>query len=173
MVESVMTNDDNDNKQKEEERSLLLSPVKKTKKSQTYNVYFTNEEKFDENIGEKKAIKWFKKFNNREPTKFELNTIKQFVKSEEKEQLIEFQYNIVPINNNYDNYFTNKQMKIKTNSVIDKKSSTKYTLNFKDKKNNKQNKKEAKQTIEWFKKFNKREPTNTEIQQMKEFLQSS
>jgi len=146
---------------------VLVTPIKKKKSAARYNVYFNNNNKLNENRNNKLAIKWFKRFNDRNPTEKELDGIQQFINAD-KSGLTECEYN-VPIdsddNKESDNYKTDK-------FVVNKKNkSTKYTLNFNYDQNAGQSGNE-KQAIKWFKVFNNRNPTDYEIKQIQQFVQT-
>eukprot|EP01084_Bolivina_argentea_P020916 38852_1 len=147
---------------------LLVTPVKKKKNSAKFNVYF--KDKFDANKTENQAIKWFERFNNRKPNKIELNLIKQFIKSD-NEELKEYEYDI-PISDDDSNNYIMKKINYETdiNSVVEKRSSTKYTLNFNDQTERKNGNK--KQAIKWFTRFNNRNPTEDEKQNINQFIQN-
>merc|ERR1712154_581486 len=109
--------------------------------------------KSKQNRNNKLAIKWFKRFNDRNPTEKELDGIQQFINAD-KSGLTECEYN-VPIDSD-----DNKKNK-----------STKYTLNFNYDQNAGQSGNE-KQAIKWFKVFNNRNPTDYEIKQIQQFVQT-
>eukprot|EP00488_Nonionellina_sp_1-RS-2012_P003557 TRINITY_DN75_c0_g1_i1.p1 TRINITY_DN75_c0_g1~~TRINITY_DN75_c0_g1_i1.p1 ORF type:complete len:257 (+),score=81.01 TRINITY_DN75_c0_g1_i1:1081-1851(+) len=148
---------------------VLVTPVKKKKFAARYNVYFEDDE-VDQEKNERMAIKWFKRFNNRQPTKLESAGIKQFIKSE-KTQLTELEYD-VPIADDCKQTELDDAIlkKLKTDCVVKKKLSTKYTLNFDDKQERQNG--DEKQANKWFKRFNNRDPTQFEQENIKQFIKA-
>lgn len=154
---------------------VLVTPVKKKKTAARYNVYFEDDkEKLDQIRNEKLAIKWFKRFNSREPTKLELAGIKQFTNSD-KSELTEMEYE-VPVEVDEEDEAKQTELddevlkRVKTDSVVQKRASTKYTLNFDDKEERQNG--DERQAIRWFKRFNNREPTESEQKKIKQFVKS-
>lgn len=147
---------------------LLVTPVKKKKNAAKFNVYFGD--KSEANKTEKQAVTWFERFNNRKPSDIELNLIKQFVKSD-ADELKEYEFDI-PISDDDSKDYINKKINYETdiNSVVEKKTSTKYTLNFNNETERKNGSK--KQAIKWFKRFNNREPTDNEKKSINHFIQN-
>merc|ERR1711997_1422569 len=102
-LSQVDNGDDSDNNEYDEEENLatkskqttpskvLVTPIKKKKSAARYNVYFNDENKSKQNRNNKLAIKWFKRFNDRNPTEKELNGIQQFVNAD-KSELTECEY---------------------------------------------------------------------------------
>merc|ERR1712154_608885 len=128
--------------------------------------------KSKQNRNNKLAIKWFKRFNDRNPTEKELDGIQQFVNAD-KSELTECEYNI-PIDQDddvkgNDDYY--RKYKTDKFTINKKNKSMKYTLNFKYDESAQQSGNE-KQAIKWFKVFNNRNPTDYEIKQIKQFVQT-
>eukprot|EP01083_Nonionella_stella_P173401 597999_1 len=177
-----VVSDDSDNEEKEAvEKSkskskskvtmtpskVLVTPVKKKKTAARYNVYFENDAA-DKERNEKLALKWFNRFNNREPTQLELAAIQQFIKADQ--QLTEVEYN-VPLEVDSDSSAKKAVLrKLKTDSVVQKKDSTKYTLNFDDKQEREHG--DDSQAMKWFKRFNNRDPTQEEKEKIKQFIKT-
>jgi len=168
---------------------VLVTPVKKKKSAARYNVYFDDKQK-NSSKNEKMAIKWFKRFNNREPTELELGGIKQFIAAD-KSQLTECEYEVpVSFVNKNKNKLSKDNMddhenddrketeeddltflkKMKQDSVVKKDKSTKYTLNFDDEQERENG--DEKQALKWFKRFNNRNPTTTEVEKIKAFIKA-
>jgi len=79
---------DDDRKETEEDDSLQRrlkfnekDIIKKKNKSTKYTLNFDNEDE-RENGNEREALKWFKRFNNRQPNKSEIDQIKSFVQAD-------------------------------------------------------------------------------------------
>eukprot|EP00484_Ammonia_sp_Unknown_P018929 CAMPEP_0197027222 /NCGR_PEP_ID=MMETSP1384-20130603/7176_1 /TAXON_ID=29189 /ORGANISM="Ammonia sp." /LENGTH=766 /DNA_ID=CAMNT_0042456035 /DNA_START=115 /DNA_END=2412 /DNA_ORIENTATION=+ len=151
---------------------VLVTPVNKKKTAARYNVYFEeNKSKLDQTRNERMAIKWFKRFNNREPNKLELAGIKQFTNSD-KAELTEVEYEVpVDRDDEKETEFDDEvQTKVKSDSVVEKKSSTKYTLNFDD--DSARENGDERQALRWFKRFNNRQPTKAEQHKIQQFVRS-
>merc|ERR1712154_157303 len=77
---SVISDSDGNEEEKAETKKnekLLVTPVKKKKSAARFNVYF------DEKSGDTEtALKWFNRFQNREPTKLEMRGIEQFIQTD-------------------------------------------------------------------------------------------
>merc|ERR1711997_268395 len=77
---------DDDLKEMESPIASTTSGVVKKESATKYTLNFDDDEKREDG-DEERAIKWFKRFNNREPSKEESQQIKQFVKADEDEMI--------------------------------------------------------------------------------------
>merc|ERR1712244_112601 len=88
---SVISDSDGNEEEKAETKKnekLLVTPVKKKKSAARFNVYF------DEKSGDTETeLKWFNRFQNREPTKLEMRGIEQFIQTD-KSELIECEFEV-------------------------------------------------------------------------------
>lgn len=144
---------------------VLVTPVKKKKSAARYNVYF-GQTADSKDFTLEKATKWFERFNGRKPTDSELGGIRQFIEAD-KSQLIECEYEVNDDEKECDDNETINGFQIKYHNVVQKKRATKYTLDFDD--DDKQ-KGDEKLAVQWFKRFNNRDPTKQEQERINQFI---
>merc|ERR1712130_345029 len=149
--------------------SLNVSSKKKEdeekKYAARYNVYF-GQTADSKDFTLEKATKWFERFNGRKPTDSELGGIRQFIEAD-KSQLIECEYEVNDDEKECDDNETINGFQIKYHNVVQKKRATKYTLDFDD--DDKQ-KGDEKLAVQWFKRFNNRDPTKQEQERINQFI---
>merc|ERR1712121_470675 len=146
------------------------------KTAKRFNVYL-EDTKLSQKETEQIAVKWFNRFNKREPTKEELSKIQAFIAKDADLKEQEF---LVPVKSlNFDDVDGDDDekdieptatLKSSTKAVTTKKTATGYTLNFDD--DAKDQYGDEEEAIKWFKRFNNREPAEDERQQIAQFMKS-
>jgi len=148
---------------------VLVTPVKEKKNSVRMNVYLEGS-RYSQEKSEKLAIRCFKKFNQRDPNEEELAKIKSFVKTD-SDLLIEQTY-LVSDKATSVVLDDEKEMEIPvrttTKGIVSKKSATGYLLDFDDAMKREHG--DATMATKWFERFNHREPTEEEVEQIKQFV---
>lgn len=148
---------------KRTEGTVFVSELTDKPASRGYNIYWNRNQQGNVDA----AIRLFQKSNNREPGAIEVSKIKAFMKvrsglSEQSFVVSEEQTFL------FDD--DTMEIKVRPKAVVTKKAATGYTLNFDDDEKREQGDEE--QAIKWFKRFNKREPSAEESQQIKQFMKA-
>jgi len=151
---------------------VLVSPVQDKKTAKRFNVYL-EDSKLSQKETEQIAVKWFNRFNKREPSKEELAKIQAFISKDA--DLMEQEF-LVPVKSlNFDAADDDEKdvdpsayVKSTTKAVTKKKTATGYTLNFEDDEKDG----DEEEAIQWFKRFNHREPSKEERQQIQQFMKA-
>merc|ERR1712130_780770 len=169
---SVISDSDGFEEEKSEKKKnekLLVTPVKKKKSAARFNVYF-DDKAINQNT--ETALKWFSRFQNREPTKLEMSGIEQFIQTD-KSELIECEFEVSSFDKNNDLYDDDcketELLKMKTSKAVKKKTSTTYTLDFADKSRSNGDKKQA---LKWFERFNGRSANKEEQEKISQFVKA-
>jgi len=131
-----------------------------------------------------KAIKSFVQFHERQPTNSELQQIRSFLslKHFEAENKTKIETKMVMTQQSgcselkesddgmmvIDSRSDSTKLELVTKKVVTKKAATGYTLNFED--DEKRDVGDEEEAMKWFKRFNHREPSNEEKQQIKQFV---
>jgi len=167
---------DSEQNSKRTPSKVLVSPVQEKKTAKRFNVYL-EDTKLSQKETEQIAVKWFNRFNKREPTKEELSKIQAFIAKDADLKEQEF---LVPVKAlNFDDVDGDDDekdieptatLKSSTKAVTTKKTATGYTLNFDD--DAKDQDGDEEEAIKWFKRFNNREPAEDERQQIAQFMKS-
>merc|ERR1711951_197278 len=153
---------------------VLVSPLTEKKTAKRFNVYF-EKSKYSQKEAEEIAIKWFNRFNKREPAEEELSKIRSFIEKDADLEEQEFMVggktlNFQDIDADDDLKEMESPIASTTTGVVTKESATKYTLNFDD--DEKREDGDEQQAIKWFKRFNNREPSKEESHQIKQFVKA-
>lgn len=181
-------NDDDTDLEREEKQKgprtpskVLVSPVQDKKTAKRFNVYL-EDSKLSQKETEQIAVKWFNRFNKREPSKEELAKIQAFISKDA--DLMEHEF-LVPVKSLHfdaaddddaddDEKDIDPPADLKSKSTIKavtkKKKATGYTLNFED--DEKCQDGDEEEAIKWFKRFNQREPSKDERQQIQQFMKA-
>jgi len=172
---SVISDSDGMEEEKAETKKnekLLVTPVKKKKSAARFNVYFDDKAINEQNT--ETALKWFERFQNREPTKLEMIGIEQFIQTD-KSKLIECEFEVSPFDiSKADDLYDDdckemESLKMKTSKAVKKKTSTTYTLDFADKSRSNG---DAKQALKWFERFNGRSANKEEQAKISQFVKA-
>ena len=152
---------------------VLVSPVVDKKTAKRFNVYL-EQSKFSQKESEQIAIKWFNRFNKREPSKEELAKIHSFI---QKEADLKEQQFMVPVQaldfdgvqhgDDAQEIESETPAKSTTKAFVTKQAATGYTLNFDDEEKHNGDEEEA---IKWFKRFNGRQPDGDELSNIEQFM---
>jgi len=152
---------------------VLVSPLREKKTAKRFNVYF-EKSKYSEKETEEIAIKWFNRFNKREPAEEDLAQIRSFIEKDADLEEHEFMVSAKALNFENAEVDDLKESEApiasSTSGVVKKESATKYTLNFDD--DEKREDGDEERAIKWFKRFNNREPSKEESQQIKQFVKA-
>jgi len=153
---------------------VLVSPLMEKKTAKRFNVYF-EKSKYSQKETEEIAIKWFNRFNKREPAEEELSKIRSFIEKDADLEEQEFMVGAKTLNfEDIDDDLKEEEAPISmaatTTGVVTKERATKYTLNFDD--DEKREDGDEEQAIKWFKRFNNREPSKEECHQIKQFVKA-
>merc|ERR1719249_349158 len=153
---------------------VLVSPLTEKKTAKRFNVYF-EKSKYSEKETEEIAIKWFNRFNKREPSEEDLSQIRSFIEKdadlEEQEFMVSAKaLNFEDVEVDDDLKETEAPIASSTSGVVKKETATKYTLTFDD--DEKREDGDEERAIKWFKRFNNREPSKEESQQIKQFVKA-
>jgi len=153
---------------------VLVSPLTEKKTAKRFNVYF-EKSKYSEKETEEIAIKWFNRFNKREPSEEDLSQIRSFIEKdadlEEQEFMVSAKaLNFEDVEVDDDLKETEAPIASSTSGVVKKETATKYTLTFDD--DEKREDGDEERAIKWFKRFNNREPSKEETQQIKQFVKA-
>jgi len=153
---------------------VLVSPVAEKKSAKRFNVYL-EDSKLSQKETEQIAVKWFERFNKRQPSEEEKEQIRSFIAKDAPSDLTEQRFLVDSINDDDDLKESDDEMmvidsakKCVTKKVVTKKAATGYTLNFED--DEKRDIGDEEEAMKWFKRFNHREPSNEEKQQIKQFV---
>jgi len=151
---------------------VLVSPVTEKKTAKRFNVYL-EDSKLSQEETEGIAIKWFKRFNKREPTDEDLDKIRAFIQKDadlqEQEFMVPAQALKFEDEEDDDDMKQSELPTLSTTKGLVKDGATGYTLNFDD--DEKRENGDEEQAIQWFKRFNNREPSKEESQRIKQFVQ--
>merc|ERR1719397_432807 len=156
---------------------VLVSPVVAKKTAKRFNVYL-EDSKFSQKESEQIAMKWFNRFNGRDPSKEETEQIHSFI---QKEVDLKEQQFLVPVQSlDFDRGRHDDDAKEETesttpaqsttNALVTKKAATGYTLKFDD--DEEQQNGDEEEAIKWFKRFNQREPDHEELAQIEHFMKA-
>jgi len=165
---------DLEQKEKRTPSKVLVSPVQDKKTAKRFSVYL-EDSKLSQKETELIAVKWFNRFNQREPSDEELAQIRSFIAKDADLTEQEF---LVPVKSlNFDAADDDEkdtepvaELKLTTKAITEKKTATGYTLNFDD--DEKCQDGDEEEAIKWFKRFNQRQPTEDEQQQIKQFMKA-
>jgi len=147
---------------------VLVTPIKEKKNAKKFNVYLEDSTLSAEDT-EQLAIKWFQRFNKREPSEEDLAKIRTFVQTDS--DLTEQVY-LVPdgkgdtVDDDEKNDDTPPAPT--TKRAVTKKAATGYTLDFEEETQRKHG--DEKMATKWFKRFNNRDPDDEELAQIKHFV---
>jgi hypothetical protein len=155
---------------------VLVSPVVAKKTAKRFNVYL-EDSKFSQKESEQIAMKWFNRFNGRDPSKEETEQIHAFI---QKEADLKEQQFLVPVQSLDFDRVRHDDAKEETESatparsttkaLVTKKGATGYTLKFDD--DEEQQNGDEEEAIKWFKRFNGREPDSEEVQNIQQCMKS-
>jgi len=150
-------------------QKVLVTAVRTSKaKAAAFNVYFDQR---SNDKTEKTAVQWFKRFSGRAPNDAELSRIRSFTQTD-AEELTEKEY-VVPTYSlsgcdEDDDEDTAQQKKVSAKDLVTKQSATSYTLHFEGEADNANG--DEKAAVQWFARFNKREPTAEDRARIASFL---
>merc|ERR1712200_94137 len=122
---------------------VLVSPLMEKKTAKRFNVYF-EKSKYSQKETEEIAIKWFNRFNKREPAEEELSRIRSFIEKDADLEEQEFMVGAKTLN----------------------------FEDIDDDDDEKREDGDEEQAIKWFKRFNNREPSKEECHQIKQFVKA-
>jgi len=153
-------------------QKVLVTPVRRNKaQSAAFNVYFEGSKLSEEaeQHNERIAVQWFKRFSGRAPDDAELHGIRRFTKTD-RDALTEQEY-VVPTYSlsgaeDDDADEETAQVSAKSSSVVTKPAATSYTLQF----DGDAPAGDEKLAMQWFERFNKREPTAEDRERVNSFL---
>jgi len=150
---------------------VLVSPVAEKKAAKRFNVYL-EDSKLSQKETEEIAVKWFERFNKKKPSESDLEQIRSFIAKDA--DLTEQQF-MIPVKaldfdvvDDDDVKESDVSSKSVTKKIVTKKAATGYTLNFED--DEKRDIGDEEEAMKWFKRFNNREPSDGEKQQIKQFV---
>jgi len=150
---------------------VLVSPVAEKKAAKRFNVYL-EDSKLSQKETEEIAVKWFERFNKRKPSEQDLQQIRLFIAKDVDltEQQFMIPVKALDFDAEDDDDVKESEVSVKsvTKKVVTKKTSTGYTLNFED--DEKRDVGDEEEATKWFKRFNNREPSDGEKQQIKQFV---
>jgi len=149
---------------------VLVSPMTEKKAAKRFNVYL-EDSKLSQQETEEIAVKWFERFNKRKPSEEDLEQIRSFVAKDADLTAQEFMIPVkAQLNFEIDDDVKEEEPSAKsvTKQMVTKKAATGYTLNFED--DEKREEGDEQEATKWFKRFNNREPSDGEKQQIKQFV---
>jgi len=139
---------------------VFVSAVTRKQTSRAFSVYLNSDRRGNVDS----AIHSFQRSNGRKPDSVEVSKIKAFLKMEsdlsEQAFVLSAQQPLV----------FSDEIGAGTSGVVTKKTATGYTLNFED--DEKRDRGDEDEALKWFKRFNKREPSAEESQQIKQFIKA-
>jgi len=165
----------NDREENAESRSpsapskVLVTPIKEKKNAKKFKVYLEDSTLSQEDT-EQIAIKWFHRFNKREPAEEDMAKIRAFIQTDS--DLTEQVYLVADGKGAAidDDAKNDTQSAATTKRLVTKKAATGYTLAFDEAAQREHG--DEKRATQWFKRFNNRDPDDEELAQIKQFVQA-